>query len=281
MEKYSLLRQELIEAEVIKIEELHEPPSATDEEIERAHSAEYLYRVCTGQIGEPEIRRIGFPWSPELVERSRRSSGATIAACRAALMDGLAVNLAGGTHHAFRDRGEGFSVFNDSVIAARAMQIEGGARRVIIIDCDVHQGNGTAAILADDPSIFTFSVHGANNFPFRKERSDLDRALHDGTGDDEYLSVLQSGLCLSLQRAKADLAIYLAGADPYIDDRLGRLAISKTGLVERDRLVLEACLAAGAPVAVTMACGYARRVQDTVDIHVETVRTVAAIQRRG
>ncbi len=279
MEMYSLLRQQLVEVGIIKTKELHEPRAATDDEIKRAHSPEYLDRVCTGRITEPEICRIGFPWSLELVERSRRSSGATIAACRAALVDGFAVNLAGGTHHAFRDRGEGFSVFNDSVIAACAMQIERGVRQVIIIDCDVHQGNGTAAILADDPSIFTFSIHGANNFPFRKERSDLDSALHDNTGDNEYLGALQTGLRLALQRAKADLAIYLAGADPYMGDRLGRLAISKIGLAKRDRLVLEACQAASLPVAVTMAGGYARRVQDTVDIHLETVRTVAAMQQ--
>lgn len=271
MSKYALLRQRVVEAGLVRPSELRMPEAATDEQIARAHSAEYLRRAQHGLLSEKEIRRIGFPWSPALIERSRRSAGATIAACRAALEEGVGVNLAGGTHHAFHDAGEGYCVFNDSPIAARAMQAEGRAERVVIIDCDVHQGNGTAAICADDPTIFTFSIHGANNFPFHKQHSHLDIALEDGTSDDAYLAALASGLQRALERARAHLAIYLAGADPYEDDRLGRLALTKAGLAERDRLVFAACQRAGVPVAVTMAGGYARHVEDTVDIHVQTV----------
>jgi acetoin utilization deacetylase AcuC-like enzyme len=222
-----------------------------------------------------EQRAIGFPWTPQMVERSRRTSGATIAAARAALCDGTAANLAGGTHHAFRDRGEGFCVFNDSAIAARTLEAEGLIERVVIIDCDVHQGDGTAAIFRDDPSVFTFSIHGANNFPFAKEAGDLDIELPDGAGDREYLDALERGLAIALDRAAGDLAIYLAGADPYLDDRLGRLGLTKQGLLNRDRMVFEACTRAGMPVAVTMAGGYARDIADTVEIQFNTIETAA------
>jgi acetoin utilization deacetylase AcuC-like enzyme len=280
MQKYALLRRRVVEAGLITPAELLVPHAATDEEILRAHSSDYLWRVQHGELTPQEIRRIGFPWSPEMVERSRRSSGATIEACRAALTDGIAVNLAGGTHHAFADCGEGFCVFNDSAIAARAMQAEGRAQRVVIIDCDVHQGNGTAAIFRDDPTIFTFSIHGAKNFPSRKEQSDLDVALDDGTGDEAYLAALEQGLSETLERAHAKLAIYLAGADPYKEDRFGRLALTKHGLAERDRMVFRRCQTAGIPVAVTMAGGYARQVQDVVDIHFQTVRIATSMAQR-
>ena len=256
------------------------PEAASDAQILGAHDRDYLHRVATGTLSDAEQRAIGFPWTPQMVERSRRSSGATIAACRAALEEGTAANLAGGTHHAFRDRGEGFCVFNDSAIAARTLQAEGRVRRVLIIDCDVHQGNGTASIFRDDPSVFTFSIHGANNFPFAKEASDLDVELPDGTGDREYLEALSRGLGQALAQADADLAIYLAGADPFMDDRLGRLALTKQGLLNRDRLVFEACAAANLPVAVTMAGGYARDIEDTVDIHYATIETAAWFCRR-
>lgn len=275
MEKYARLRARVEAAELASPDTLAEPHAATDEELTRAHDRDYVERVSRGGLTPAEVRRIGFPWSPEMVERSRRSAGATIEACRAALQDGVAVNLAGGTHHAFRDHGEGYCVFNDSAVAALAMQAEGLARRVVVIDCDVHQGNGTAAILAHDPSVFTFSIHGANNFPFRKERSDLDIELADGSGDDEYLSALEAGVCHALSASQADLAIYLAGADPFLDDRLGRLALSKDGLAERDHRVFRLCRDAGVPVAVVMAGGYARRIDDTVDIHFSTVATAA------
>ena len=278
MPKYSLLRQRVVESGIVPAGDLCLPHAATDEELERAHDAGYVCRVTHGELTDKEIRRIGFPWSPQMVERSRRSVGATIEACRAALEDGLAVNLAGGTHHAYRDHGEGYCVFNDVAVAARAMQAEGRARRVVILDCDVHQGNGTASILVGDPTVFTFSIHGAKNFPFHKETSDLDLALPDRTGDAEYLEALEGGLERALDLSKADVAIYLAGADPYIGDTLGRLALSKEGLAQRDRLVFDLCRAAGSPVAITMSGGYARQVEDTVDIHFRTVQIAAGMQ---
>jgi acetoin utilization deacetylase AcuC-like enzyme len=277
MSKYALLRQRVSDAGIVAPENMNIPHAATDVELCRAHAPEYVRRVQAGELPREEIRRIGFPWSPEMVERSRRSSGATIAACRAALAEGFAANLAGGTHHAYADHGEGYCVFNDSAVAARAMQAEGRARRVVIIDCDVHQGNGTAAILAGDATIFTFSIHGAKNFPFHKEQSDLDVALEDGAGDEAYLAALDHGLAQALEFSHADLAIYLAGADPFHDDKLGRLALTKRGLAERDRMVFEYCRGAGLPVVITMAGGYARKVEDTVDIHFETLRLAAKL----
>jgi acetoin utilization deacetylase AcuC-like enzyme len=275
MQKYAMLRERVQAAGLGMEAGLLLPPAATDEQILRAHDAAYLERVKHGSLSTAEQRRIGFPWSPEMVERSRRSSGATLAAARAALEEGVAVNLAGGTHHAFRDRGEGYCVFNDAAIAALSLQAEGLIRRAVVIDCDVHQGNGTAAILAGEPSIFTFSIHGANNFPFTKEASDLDVELPDGTGDAAYLAALEKGVCRALSAAQADLAIYLAGADAFEGDRLGRLKLTKAGLAARDRMVFELCRSAGVPVAVAMAGGYGRRIEDSVDVHFETVRLAA------
>ncbi len=290
MAKYARLREELEARELVSEEALRIPAGADDEQLGLAHDHDYIERVRTGQLSAREQRELGFPWSPNLVERSRRSCGATIEACRAALATrrergtagplNVSVNLAGGTHHAFAGRGQGYCVFNDSAVAARVMQEEGRARRIVILDCDVHQGNGTAKILKDDPTIFTFSIHGARNFPFRKEESDLDIALPDQTGDAEYLRALERGLEEALGRAGAtdgslDLAIYLAGADPYEHDTLGRLALSKQGLARRDALVLGACRRAGVGVAISMAGGYARELNDIVEIHAETVRLAA------
>ncbi len=277
MPKYSRLRERVVTEGVIRPEDMIIPEAASDEQILRAHDADYLEKVKTGTLTAKEIRRIGFPWTPEMVERSRRSSGATIAACRTALVEGFAVNLAGGTHHAFRDHGEGYCVFNDSAIAARAMQAEGWARRIVVLDCDVHQGNGTAAILQGDSTIFTFSIHGEKNFPYHKEQSDLDIELLDGTGDKVYLDILEEGIQRALAMSHADLAIYLAGADPYEGDRLGRLKLTKDGLRQRDELVLELCKARRLPVAITMAGGYARNVEDIADIHLATVKVAAAL----
>ena len=277
MVKYSMLRERVATAGVCQPGELHPPRPVSDAEILRSHESGYLRRVVDGKLTEKEVRRIGFPWSERMVERSRRASGGTVGACLAALDEGFAANLAGGTHHAFADRGEGYCVFNDSAIAARAVQAEGLVERVVVIDTDVHQGNGTAAILDGDASVFTFSIHGAGNFPFRKEESDLDVALPDGADDGEYLEALEDGLERALDGSGAGLAIYLAGADPYEDDRLGRLSVSMEGLAERDRLVLEACRERGIAVAVTMAGGYARRVEDTVDIHFQSVNRAATL----
>ena len=279
MRKYSLLRDRVAGAGLVAGDDVLVPPAASLQDLHRVHDPDYVRRVFEGALTDREQRRIGFPWSPALVARSCQSAGGTIAACKSALTDGGSVNLAGGTHHAYRDHGQGFCVFNDVAVAARAMQAEGLARRIVMIDCDVHQGNGTAAIFSTDPSVFTFSIHGANNFPFHKESSDLDVALPDGAGDDYYLAALQDSLA-QLAMPDFDLAIYLAGADPFIDDTLGRLAMSKEGLVARDHMVFEACLAANLPVAVVMAGGYARRIEDIVDIHFATVRAAGDLHSR-
>ncbi len=271
MSKYGRLRQRLLESDAFAEDEFRVPPEASDPEITRAHCERYLGRVVSGALDAREMRAIGFPWSERMVVRSRQSSGATLAAAREALTRGWSANLAGGTHHAFRDRGEGFCVFNDAAITARAMQAEAGLQRVAIVDCDVHQGNGTASIFRGDDSVFTFSMHGARNFPFAKEESDLDIELPDGTGDDEYFWHLERGLDETLERSRPQLAIYLAGADPYEDDRLGRLALTKRGLARRDEHVLATLRARGIPVAIAMAGGYARDIDDSVAIHANTV----------
>ncbi|HEU5086768.1 MAG TPA: histone deacetylase [Roseiflexaceae bacterium] len=277
--KYGLLRERVAQAGLGSIQV---PAAATNEQLLRAHTAAYVERMQRGDMTDQEMRRIGFPWSPEMVERAHRSVGATIAACRAALLNGMvAVNLAGGTHHAYADHGEGFCVFNDSAVAGRVIQAEGRVRQIVVIDCDVHQGNGTAAILAGDASIFTFSIHGEKNYPFHKEQSDLDIALPDGSGDDVYLAALEEGLAEAIERSRPELAIYLAGADPFEGDRLGRLKLTKAGLAMRDRLVFETCRSAGLPLAVTMAGGYGRDISDTVDVHLQTVQLAAQLYTSG
>jgi acetoin utilization deacetylase AcuC-like enzyme len=276
MRKYSRLRERLLEERILTEADLIVPPAATDEDILRCHDADYLERVKTGTLSTQEIRRIGFPWSPQMVERSRRSSGATIAAAQVALSgEGAAVNLAGGTHHACRDHGEGYCVFNDAMITARRMQADGLAQRVVVIDTDVHQGNGTADIARGDSTVFTFSIHGEKNFPFRKVDGDLDIGLPDGTTDALYLEMVEEGTRRAIVSADADLAIFIAGADAFEGDRLGKLKISKAGLAERDRLVLDLCTVAGLPVAIAMGGGYAENVEDIVDIHLQTVRLAA------
>jgi acetoin utilization deacetylase AcuC-like enzyme len=238
--------------------------------------------MSDGSADEAMMRRIGFPWSAAMVERSRRSSGGTMMALRTALAgEGIAVNLAGGTHHAGHARGGGYCVFNDAVVAARHVQAHGLARRLLVVDLDVHHGNGTAELCAGDPGIYTFSMHAGRNYPAVKPDSDLDVALPDGTGDDAYLDALARHLPVAIERARADAVVYLAGADPFAGDRLGYLALSKPGLAERDRQVLAACRREGLPLAVCMAGGYAPDVQDIVDIHEATVRLAAAHWQQG
>jgi acetoin utilization deacetylase AcuC-like enzyme len=279
MSKYRLLRERIAAAGISGTEDVVVPEAATDAEILRVHTPAYLRRLEKGELSQTEIRRISLPWSPELVERARRSAGATIAACRAALEDGTAVNLGGGTHHAYPDHGQGYCLLNDAAIAARAMQSEGLVKRVLIVDCDVHQGNGTAAIFRNDPRVFTFSIHGRNNFPLKKETSDLDLALPDGTGDGEYLAALREGLAQAFSRACAQLVIYLSGADAYKGDRFGRLKLSKQGLWKRDRLAFGFCWDYRLPVAVTLAGGYAPEIDDIVDIHFQTVKAAEEFYR--
>ncbi|MBU6294823.1 MAG: histone deacetylase [Planctomycetes bacterium] len=269
MAKYRLLRQRL----AVELKEMRwtDPPRVARENLLLAHDSGYADRVLSGGMSEAEIRRLGFPWSEALVERSLRSSGATVEACRGALQGGIGVNLAGGTHHAFRDAAEGYCLFNDSAIAALAMLKQGLVRRVLIIDTDVHQGNGTASILRDESRVFTFSIHGARNFPLRKETSDLDIALPDGADDRAYLLELERGLDEAFGRSAPDLVIHVSGADPYHDDRIGKLALTKEGLVRRDEMVYNFCRIHSCPVAVSMAGGYSRDVNDTAEIHAATV----------
>jgi len=277
MRKYHLVR-EVVRATLPDIE-FHEAPFTTDGVLALAHHPAYIERVASGALSAAEQQSIGFPWTEQMVERSRRSAGATIAACRAALEWGTAANLAGGTHHAHADRGEGFCVFNDAAIAARLMQAERRVRRVAIVDLDVHQGNGTAAILARDDSVFTLSLHAANNYPFTKEHSDLDVALADGTGDAAYLEALRGALAELFERFDPELIIYLAGADPHEGDRLGRLKLTMAGLAARDRMVLDQACQRRIPVALAMAGGYGKNIQDTVAAHVQTIAIAAGYTR--
>jgi acetoin utilization deacetylase AcuC-like enzyme len=280
--KYALLRDQVAAAcpEV----ELIEAPAASDGELALVHSPSYVHDAAQGLLSAAAMREIGLPWSPALIERARRSVGATVCAARAALHDGVAAQLAGGTHHAHADRGAGFCVFNDTAVAARLMQAESHRRmrrslRVLVIDLDVHQGDGTATIFADDPSVFTLSLHGARNYPVRKASSDVDVELPDGCDDAQYLVALDRALELTWQRladAPVGLAFYLAGADPHEGDRLGRLKLTDDGLLARDQRVLAALRERGIPVAITMAGGYGHDIDTTVAVHLRTIRAAVA-----
>ena len=278
MEKYSRLR-DLVGSE--QELELGEAPAASDTQILYAHDPLYLIKIIEGKLSPNEQREIGFPWSEKMVERSRRSAGATVAACKTALTEGIAINLAGGTHHAYRDFGSGFCVFNDSAIAARTLQKEIDPKlKIAIVDLDVHQGNGTASILQNDSTIFTLSIHGENNFPFKKEVSDLDLGLPDGSNDTNYLKALAECLDQLDSRFKADCIIYLAGADPHEGDRLGRLNISSAGMKLRDETVLQFAFDRKLPVAISMAGGYGKEIESTVNIHFQTIKTALQFQKR-
>ena len=293
MEKYRLLRDRL--AAELPAVRLAQAPAALEGELALAHHPAYIAAVLEGHLEPAAQREIGFPWSPGMAERARRSVGATVAAARLALLEGegIAANLAGGTHHAYAHKGSGFCVFNDIAVAARLMQAEWARRRpgsaplqVAVIDLDVHQGNGTAAIFRDDPSVFTLSLHGEKNFPFRKEPSDLDVDLPDGTGDEAYLNALDQALealWSRLAERPPGLVFYLAGADPHEGDRLGRLRLSDAGMAERDRRVFDACEARGLPLVLTMGGGYGHDIRTPVACQVRTYGLALASwrQRRG
>ena len=273
--KYAMLRHRVVAEGIVAVERVLDPRAATDDDLRAVHTAGYVERFNTGQLDAAEVRRIGFPWSRELVERSRRAVGGTLAAARHALDHGIAMNLAGGTHHAFADHGEGFCVYNDVAIAIRTLQRDGRIARAAVIDLDVHQGNGTHAILAGDESVFTFSMHGGRNFPFHKVPGTLDIELADRTGDEEYLMRLSEVLPGILAGAAPDLVLYIAGADPHEGDSLGRLAMTFDGLARRDAYVLAQCREVGIPVAIAIGGGYGRRIEDTVAVHVGTARVAA------
>jgi acetoin utilization deacetylase AcuC-like enzyme len=273
--KYELLRQAVIAA---GLGEVRQPDRIDRASLLRVHTPRYVDALSEGTLSADEQRRLGFPWSKGLVERSYRAVGGTCAAVRFALDEGIAMNLAGGTHHAFSDRGEGFCVFNDVAVAIRAMQAQGRIERAAIVDLDVHQGNGTNEIFAGDDSVYTFSMHGRRNYPFSKVPGSLDVELEDGCEDQEYLALLADALPRALAAARPDLVIYLAGADAHEDDRLGRLRLTAQGLARRDVMVLEAAREVGIPVAVTIAGGYGRDIDTTVAIHLGTARLCAAMR---
>jgi len=273
--KYALLRDRVIADGIIDPEHLHDPAAISRADLLLVHTADYVDRFTSGRLSPDEERRLGFPWSPALVERSYRAAGGTLEAATFAMEHGIAMNLAGGTHHAFPSHGEGFCVFNDTAIAIRALQRDRRIRRALVVDLDVHQGNGTHAVFAGDESVFTFSMHGGKNYPFHKVAGCLDVELSDGTGDDAYLELLTRSLPDAIAASRADLVVYLAGADPHESDRLGRLALTFDGLARRDAIVLQQTREVGLPVVVTIAGGYGRDIEDTVRIHVRTARIAA------
>jgi acetoin utilization deacetylase AcuC-like enzyme len=270
--KYRLVRKG---AETMAGLEVEPAPAATSAELAGGHERDYIARIEAGELSRRETLALGLPWSPELVERARRSVGATIAAAFAALEDGRAANLGGGTHHAFPGSGRGYCVFNDVVCATRTLRAAGRLRRVLVVDLDVHQGDGTHAALAGDQEAFTLSVNGFGNYPFQRTPGDLELDLPDGTGDERYLEAVARLVPEAIRRGRPELCFYLAGADPYEGDRLGRLSLTKTGLAERDRFVRDALAAAGVPVCLTLAGGYADPIEDTVEINLESLRALA------
>ena len=274
--KFELVRDRLLREGTLSPEEIVEPDPATLDDVKLVHTDDYVSRLCAGQLTAREIRRLGLPWSPSLVRRSFYAVGGTISASVTALAEGFSANLAGGTHHSFADRGEGFCVLNDVAIAIRTLRKRRLIRRAAIIDCDVHQGNGTAMIFSEDPDTFTFSMHGANNYPLFKANSTVDIELPDRTNDTDYLESLTHALPAVFDW-RPDLVFYLAGADPYMNDKLGRLALSIDGLRKRDQLVIQGCFLREVPVATVMSGGYGKEISDTVEIHCNTIRTLRQV----
>ena len=270
--KYKLTKEKLLRDGVVRPEDLVEPPPASDEDVALVHHREYIRKLKTGTLSYLEILRLEIPYSPELVRAVWLCAGGSILAGRLALEGNIAVNVGGGFHHAFPDHGEGFCVLHDVAIAIRRLQKEGAIQRAMTVDCDVHQGNGTAEIFAADPTVFTFSIHQERNYPYPKPASNLDINLEDGTEDEEYLAALEDGLGQALAEFHPDMVCYLAGADPYREDQLGGLKLSLDGIERRDRLVLQAARAKNIPVMITLAGGYARSLEDTIRIHSNTVR---------
>lgn len=279
MRKFSALFELLIAECIVTPRAVLRPRPADWADLRLVHTPEYLAALERGELSVAQQRRLGFPWSPALVRRSRAAAQGTINAGRAALRDGVAANLGGGTHHAFPDRGEGFCVLNDVAVAIRVLQRDGDIRRALVVDLDVHQGNGTAAIFAADASVYTFSMHGARNYPFHKIASRCDVALPDRAGDETYLAALAAHLPAAIRDAQPDLVFYLAGVDPVAGDRFGRLALSRAGLHTRERTVLRACRDASLPVAIVLSGGYAATPERTADLHAVAHREAAVLFR--
>ena len=271
--KFELVRNKLLAEGTLRPDELIEPRPASIEDVLLVHTEDYVSRLCNGSLTPKEIRRLGLPWSESLVRRSFYAVGGTLAATEASLAEGYGSNLAGGTHHSFPDRGEGFCVLNDVAVGVRAMRARKLIRRAAIVDCDVHQGNGTATIFSGDDDTFTFSIHGANNYPLFKAQSSLDVELPDRSTDDEYLECLAHHLPAVFSH-DPEIIFYLAGADPYSGDKLGRLGVSIEGLRARDRFVLRECYEREVPVVTVMSGGYGKDINDTIEIHCNTIRMV-------
>lgn len=272
--KYQAIRDSVVERGILPADAVLEPDRAERWALTLVHTPEYLDQIYDGALAAAEERRLGLPWSERLLERSLRTVQATIEAAQDALVRGAGVTLAGGTHHAFPERGEGFCVFNDVAVAIRLLQREGRIERALVVDLDVHQGNGTARIFSDDADVYTFSMHGRKNYPFHKEPGSLDVELEDGCDDITYLALLNQHLPHAIQIARPDVVFYLAGSDPYREDRFGRLGLSAEGLARRDRLVVRSCRSRGLPLVLTMAGGYARSLDDIAMIHSESVSLV-------
>lgn len=270
--KYALIREQLLWQGIAEPADFYEPGLCTEQDVLRVHTAAYWHRVRDLQLTPREVRNLGLPQSPQLVRRSLSSSAGTLQSALHALRDGVALNLAGGTHHAFADRGEGFCVLNDQAIAAAYLLAHGLAKQVLIVDLDVHQGDGTAAIFQAEPRVFTFSMHAGANYPLRKEQSDLDIPLALGTGDQQYLAQLSATLAPLVDQVQPDFIFYQAGVDVLATDKLGKLALTPAGCRQRDELVLGLCHARSLPVAVSMGGGYSERLADIVDAHCNTFR---------
>ena len=270
--KYALIRQQLLWQGIAAPEDFYEPGLCAEKDILRVHTAGYWQKVRDMQLSPAEVRRLGLPQSPQLVRRSLSSSAGTLQSALRALQDGIGLNLAGGTHHAFADRGEGFCVLNDQAIAAAHLLAHGLARQILIVDLDVHQGDGTAAIFRDEPRVFTFSMHAGANYPLRKEQSDLDIPLELGIDDETYLHLLSTTLLPLLDQVRPDFIFYQAGVDVLATDKLGKLALTLAGCQRRDEIVLSLCRERRIPVAVSMGGGYSERLADIVDAHCNTFR---------
>ena len=277
--KYRLVKEKLLRDGIALPQDFIEPPPAADDDVALVHHREYIRKLQTAKLSYLEILRLEIPYSPELIHAVWLCAGGSILAGRLALQDAVAVNIGGGFHHAFPDHGEGFCVLNDVAIAVRALQKDKTIEHAMTVDCDVHQGNGTAAIFGGDHSVFTLSIHQENNYPYPKPPSSLDINLEDGAEDEEYVRALEDGLDKALAEFRPDLIVYVAGADPYREDQLGGLRLSVEGLEKRDRLVFGKARAKKIPVAVTLAGGYARRVEDTVLIHINTIRVAKQFAR--
>ena len=278
--KYRLTKEALLRDRIVEPGDFVEPPPASDDDIALVHHREYLRKLQTGKLSYLEVMRLEIPYSPELIRAVWLCAGGSILAGRLALEEGVAVNLGGGFHHAYPDHGEGFCVLNDFAIAIRRLQKDGRIERAMTVDCDVHQGNGTAAIFGGDHTVYTMSIHQENNYPYPKPPSSLDINLADAVEDEEYVRELTQGLDRALAEFTPDLIFYVAGADPYRDDQLGGLKLSLEGLEKRDRLVFEKARAKSIPVAVTLAGGYARRLEDTIQIHSNTIRVAKEFARQ-